>query len=174
MAAPRHPEEARRLAALRAHQILDTPRDPQFDRLTFLTAQILKVPIAAIGFVDADRVWLKARVGLDYDTIDRDDMFSAFAILQSDVFVIEDARSDARFDQLKVVAGPPFIRFYAGAPLFSADRLPLGTLSALDRSPRRLALEQLNILNVLAREAEELLQRSRRGARGGENSCAAS
>jgi hypothetical protein len=52
-----------RLAAFAPYEILDTPREAEYDDLVQLAAQICKVPIAIINLVLADRQWFKAEVG---------------------------------------------------------------------------------------------------------------
>lgn len=47
-----------------------------------------------------------------------------------------DARRAARFADNATVAGPPHLRFYAGAPLF-IDAAAIGTLCLLDAEPRQ-------------------------------------
>jgi GAF domain-containing protein len=152
-----HPQETDRIARLRAANILDTPRDHRFDRVIFLASQILKMPIAAIAFVDAERVWFKARVGVTSQEIARDDSFCGYAILQDAPMAVEDARADPRFAAKPDVVGPPYIRSYVGVTLMSKERLPLGCLCAMDRLPRRFAREQIAPLAAMAREVEELL-----------------
>ena len=52
------------------------------------------------------------------------------------MFVVLDARHDARFASNPLVTGDPFIRFYAGAPLVWEDGSKLGTLCILENRPR--------------------------------------
>jgi hypothetical protein len=56
--------EADRLAALLAYDILDTAPEAAFDGLTQLASHILGAPIALVSLVDRDRQWFKSRVGL--------------------------------------------------------------------------------------------------------------
>lgn len=58
-------DEARRLEALYRYQILDTPPETAFDKLTQLAVQICQTPVALITFVDADRQWFKSRFGAE-------------------------------------------------------------------------------------------------------------
>lgn len=157
MLSPVHQDEAQRLRSLRSYSILDTQREMRFDRITFIAAQVLKVPIAAVSFIDADRQWFKAVVGLTIRETPRSDAFCAFTIRQTLPLVVEDTRLDSRFAQNALVLGPPFIRFYAGVPLLSEDGLALGSLCVIDRVPRVITKEQLRILTMLTRETEELL-----------------
>jgi GAF domain-containing protein len=157
MPPPLLPNETRRLETLYSYNILDTPREHRFDRIVFMAAQVFRVPIASITFVDANRQWFKASVGFSARETPRDASFCAYTILQHGPLVVEDAVVDPLFCRNPLVVGPPFIRFYAGVPLLSEDGLPLGGLCVIDRKPRRVTTEQLRILAVLTREAEELL-----------------
>ena len=150
-AAPLHAEEARRLAALLAARILDTPAEPMFDELARLAAFVVGTPIAMVTLIDADRQWFKARVGLQLPHTPREQAFCAHAILHDEVMVVNDASTDERFHDNPLVTGDPSIRFYAGAPLVDAEGLPFGTLCVIDREPRELPAPQRAALESLAK-----------------------
>lgn len=90
-------------------------------------------------------------MGIDASETSRDIAFCSTAILQSDLFVVPDARLDERFRDNPLVASDAYIRFYAGAPLINEDGYALGTLCVVDRSPRELAPEQREALKALSR-----------------------
>ena len=48
-------DEARRLAALRALDVLDTEPEAIFDNLTALAAQTFEIPVALVLLIDAER-----------------------------------------------------------------------------------------------------------------------
>ena len=58
-------DEEARLAAVRQYDILATPPDGRFDRITALAARILQTPIAIVSIVDEDRIWFKSRHGVE-------------------------------------------------------------------------------------------------------------
>jgi signal transduction histidine kinase len=147
--APRPADEAQRLAALRAHEMLDTPAEPAFDALVQLASDICGVPLALMTLIDDRRQWFKARVGTDVQETDREIAFCAHTICQSGLFTVEDARQDPRFRDNPLVTGPLSARFYAGAPLITADGHKLGTLCVIDRVPRRLSELQSRALATL-------------------------
>ena len=128
--------EEDRLAALQRHELLDTPEEPAFDQITRLAAKLLKVPIALISLVDRDRQWFKSRVGLAVRETPREQAFCAHALQSDSLFVVGDASRDHRFAANPLVTGHPHIRFYAGAPLRTADGLTLGTICVIDNRPR--------------------------------------
>lgn len=127
--------ETRRVAALRSFEILDSPPEERFDRVLRSAARLFGSPIALLSLVDQDRQWFKAAIGLDVRETPRSMSFCAHAIRQSGVFVIPDARLDSRFADNVLVTGPPYIRFYAGAPLVTSTGEALGTLCIIDREP---------------------------------------
>jgi diguanylate cyclase (GGDEF)-like protein/PAS domain S-box-containing protein len=150
LAPPRPRDEEARLAELRSLQILDTDREERFDRLTRLTARLFGVPVALVSLIDADRQWFKSTVGLDATETRREDSFCGHAIIGDDTFVIPDARADDRFADNPMVAGEPFIRFYAGQPISGPEGHHLGTLCVIDRKPRTFSSDDRQILKDLA------------------------
>ncbi len=144
--------EADRLAALRSYGVLYTASEAGFDELTKLAADICEAPTALISLVDRDRQWFKARVGLDVPETPRDVSFCDHAMREHEVMVVPDATADPRFSDNALVTGEPYIRFYAGAALVSADGFPLGSLCVIDyrARPDGLTALQARSLKVLA------------------------
>ena len=150
--------EQERLTALRSLNILDTPSEAAYDDLTRLAAFVCDAPMASISLVDEDRQWFKSRVGLDALETPRSVSFCAHAINQTDLFVVQDATKDQRFQGNPLVVEDPGIRFYAGMPITSPDGLNVGTLCVLDRRPRELSEEKKVALRVLARQVASHFQ----------------
>lgn len=142
--------EAKRIEALERYNILDTPPDGSFDRITKLASTIFEVPIAIISLVDTERIWFKSAHGLSVNQIDRVPGLCASAILSSDVYVIGDACTDPRSLANPLVAGEFGLRFYAAAPLQTEDQCNLGTLCIIDKTPRTLTEKEQKILKELA------------------------
>jgi GAF domain-containing protein len=136
---------------VRRFEVLDTPPDGTFDRITALAARSFGVPIAIVSIVDTDRIWFKSRHGLpDVSEIGRDPGLCASAILSDEAWVIEDAKVDPRTLANPLVAGEFGLRFYAGSPLRTSDGHNLGTLCVIDKEPRELTEEQIRMLDDLA------------------------
>lgn len=148
---PPEPEnEEARLAALRSLGILDSSQQSVFDHITELAAAICKTPIALISLVDSNRQWFKSKVGVDFSETPKDESICAHTILTpDDVFVINDTKSDARFEGMPLVQNGT-IGFYAGAPLVTPDGFPLGAVCVIDHKERQIDLNQTLMLQHLA------------------------
>jgi GAF domain-containing protein len=162
MSAPTLQNEKKRLKVLWQYEVLDTVPEELFDDLTELAARICEAPIALISLVDEKRQWFKSKVGTTVSETSRDLSFCAHAIRQSDLFIVPDATKDPRFVNNPLVTSDPRIRFYAGAPLITADGYALGTLCVIDKVPRELRPEQKQALLILARHVVSQLELRRR------------
>ena len=151
-------DESARLAALGRYRILDTEPERAFDDLTLLASKICETPIALISLIDADRQWMKSRVGLSVSETARSVSFCAHAIRQPDTLIVEDALEDTRFRDNPFVTGEPHIRFYAGAPLVTPDGHAVGTLCVIDQVARTLTPSQQEALEALRRQAQAQLE----------------
>ncbi len=143
-------QESVRLASLRSHEILDTPPDGTFDRLTALAARIFGTRIALVSLVDEDRIWFKSRHGLDTEELPRDPGLCASAMFSPGTYVIRDALSDPRALANPLVAGYSGLRFYAAAPLVTHEGHRLGTLNVIDFEPRSFTVDDEHTLAQLA------------------------
>jgi diguanylate cyclase (GGDEF)-like protein len=154
-----------RLASLYSLGILDSPPEEDFDRLAALAAEICQTPMALISLVDAERLWLKARIGWDLQEVRRDLSFCTHAVEQGlEVMEVPDATLDARFSGNPFITGPSQVRFYAGALLYDEKGQGLGTLCVMDNSVRHLSESQRKALVSLAYQARALIELRRQSA----------
>lgn len=126
---PHHPEnEAARLRALAACDIMDTPREQSFDRLTWLAQRIYGADVAFLSFVDHEHQWMKSVTSSAVGTsIPRNRSVCQLIIATGESLVSGDLRTDPRFDGHPVVPQLS-LRFYAGVPLVVDPGLAIGTL----------------------------------------------
>lgn len=143
-------DEPGRLDAVRRYDVLDTPPDGTFDRITSLAARLCNVPIAVVSIVDADRIWFESHHGLNAQETTRDPGLCASAILQGEPWVIADALQDPRALANPLVVGELGLRFYLGVPLKTHDGFNLGTLCVIDRKPRATTEAEIATLTDLA------------------------
>ncbi len=146
-------DEAKRSAVLHSYDVLDTPREQDFDELVQLAAEICGTPIAVVNLVDTSRQFFKAEVGLGVRETPLETSFCGTAILAEEMMIVPDASKDPRFQHNPLVTGEPNLRFYAGALLRSPEGLPIGTVCVLDYLPRELSGHQVRMLRLLARQA---------------------
>lgn len=142
--------DVQRLQTLDSLQLLDSPPEERFDRLTRLAMHIYDVPIALVTLVDEQRQWFKSVQGLNVCETPREVSFCGHAILDDGPLVVEDTWSDPRFADNPLVSGSPHIRFYAGQPIRYLNGAPLGTLCVIDHHPRRFTARDRLILEDLA------------------------
>ena len=153
---PKNEEE--RLKDLLDIELLDTPSESEFDDIVKLASQICNMPISLITLVDSNRQWFKANVGLEVSETSRQVSFCGHAILQDQLFEVQDALDDNRFFDNPLVTEDPSIRFYAGFPLITNTGSRLGTLCVIDRVPRKLSNEQIFALKVLSQHVIKIAE----------------
>lgn len=158
MRAALHPLNAERLATLRDYDILDTEKEDDFTEIVELASQICGTKISLISLVDENRQWFKAAVGMDATETPIEQSICSHAILNGDMFEIEDTQADPRTADNPLCIGDEALRFYAGAPLIAQNGLPLGTLCVLDTKPIQLTDFQRNALKVLSRQVMKQLE----------------
>lgn len=143
-------DEPQRMAAVKRYDILDTPSDGSFDRITALAARRFNVPISIISIVDHDRIWFKSHHGVPVEQIAREPGLCASAILSPGPHILTDAKVDPRSLANPLVAGDFGLRFYAGVPLRTSDGYNLGTLCIIDKEARPIDQKQIDDLKDLA------------------------
>lgn len=155
------PDERERLEALRRYGAFGLLRAAVFDDISRLAAFICRTPISLITLIDTNRQWFLSQNGIGACETSREASFCAHALVGTEMLIVEDARTDARFARNVMVTGEPFIRFYAGAPLLTPDGYALGTLCVVDCVPRTLTAEQKESLQSLGRLVMTQLEMTR-------------
>jgi len=158
MIIPDHPiNEIERQSEVNNYKLVDTLPESDFDNITSLLSTIFDVPISLITILDADRNFFKSHYGLDFNETPRNTSFCSHAILQDDIFIVEDARIDPRFKDNPIIELYQTI-FYAGVPLITKNGYPLGTLCIYDHKPRQLSDSQKQVLKTIAKQVINLFE----------------
>ncbi|MBT0668014.1 GAF domain-containing protein [Novosphingobium profundi] len=155
-------EEARRLAIVDSFPVLHEPVSLDVQSLVAETAEIFEVPITLISIVTRDEQCFAASRGLDVPSTPRSISFCGHAVAAGATLVVEDALEDPRFAGNPLVIGPPHIRFYAGAPLFAAEGLAIGTLCVIDTARRRFSVDDIARLELQASRVMRRLEAARK------------
>jgi len=146
-----------RLSVLRSYDILDTPREAAFDSLVFLASQACRVPLAWVSFLDDDREWVKASLGLEATSLPTGRSFAVLAGAPEATVIVPDTRLDPRLAAHEWVTGAPGLRFYAAAPIHGDHGVVLGVLAVADVQPRLMDAGLVQSLSVLAAQVEAQL-----------------
>jgi PAS domain S-box-containing protein len=154
--------EAERLEELLRLKLLDTDDEEAFDQIVKLASYITKCPVTLVSLIDSERQWFKAKHGTTVTETPRDISFCGHAIHYDEMFIVEDAHKDERFQDNPLVVNDPNIQFYAGQPLITKNGFRIGTLCALDHIPRSLDDEQKSLLKALAQQVTALIEKRAR------------
>lgn len=151
--------EIERLEALVQYDILDSDPEDEYDDIVRIAAHICGVPVAIVSFIDKDRKWHKAKVGISASEMNRDIAVCAHTIVaDQETMVVEDTRKDDRFKESPVNQGKMPVVFYAGVKLRNFEGFVLGTLCVVDHKPNHIGEEQMNMLAALANQVMQLLE----------------
>ena len=163
MKEPEKPEnEPERLKDLEDHQLVGLEEDEDYDFITSMASRICGTKISLITLVTEHKQWFLSHHGLDLRETPRDYSFCAHAIgYPGEPLIIEDARKDERFHDNPLTTDEPHVVFYAGVPLVSTNGFPLGTLCAIDDSPKKLNTFQLQQLQKLAKQTAKLFENNK-------------
>lgn len=151
------PDERERVAALYARQLMDSPPEERFDRISRLAVQTVGAPIAYVAFLDGERQWFKSMCGLSLSETSRRTALCSHTILSMEPIICPDTHLDARFADNDHVVGPPHVRFYMGHPLATPDGHNIGTFCVMGMEPQEPDERQIKAFKDLAAWAQNEL-----------------
>ena len=156
--------DRKRLAALAATGVMDTPAEDVFDRTVRLATNLLQVPVGLASFVDADRQFFKAQCGLSVEADGNplretplSHSFCQYVVAHDMTLAVEDARthpllrSNHAIEDLGVVA-------YLGVPIHAPSGEAIGSFCAIEGTPRHWTERDVEVLTDLAAMIETELQ----------------
>ena len=151
--------EHERLAALQPYQVLGTPGQEVFNDFVGIVAKLFNMPIALVSLVRADDVVFIGSEGLPgAGTVPREDSMCSVAILSDELTEFRDVAAAPCMLVNPYVAQQLHLGFYAGQALRSPEGQSLGSLCIIDRRPRQLSPQEGQLLQDLAKVAQELLR----------------
>ena len=149
-------QDGRRLAAVRATGLLDTPPEDGFDRLTALATRVIGAPVSFMSLVDQDRDFYKSHCGFGEPLASTRSLtgrtFCHHALASDGPLVLEDTAALPGFAEVPTVRSLG-VRAYVGIPLVTDQGQRIGSFCAIDFEPRRWTELDLHVLTELARSA---------------------
>lgn len=161
-------DDAERVAALCRTDFLAEELRDDLDAIAKRAAEAFDVDVAMISAIEAEREVVIGRSkdlsGFGRDaagrpTLPRRSAICNYVVAGGETLVVDDTERDARFTD-NPVAKAWGLRFYAGAPLRSADGHVLGALCILDAEARTLDQHERALLEKLAADTVETISRS--------------
>ncbi|MGW9209700.1 PP2C family protein-serine/threonine phosphatase [Embleya sp. NPDC055664] len=148
--------DPRRLAAVTASGLLDSPPEEFFDNLVRLALTITGARAAFLTVADTERVFWKSAIGVDPDAATRESRLADspchLLIATRAPLIAEDARYAPRVDGFEVLSAAR-IGAWAGYPVLSVDGHVLGGFYVVDTRPRPFTTAHLQALQTVARAA---------------------
>jgi GAF domain-containing protein len=143
--------DAQRVAALKRYEILYTPAEEAFDRITSIISRVFDTPMSFLSLVDEDTVFYKSQVGsFGRSQVNRENSLCSLTILSREPLIIEDASLQACFNDNPFVKAEGGIKFYAGAPLITSDGYLIGALCIVDTRHRTFSVKDTILLTEFA------------------------
>lgn len=149
--------EAERLASVKGMQLLSTPAEETFDRITRITQRIFKTPTVFISIFADTYVELKSKIGIETERMPRHGSMCNHVVYSGETILIEDARKDARFKDNEACKELN-IRFYAGRPLRNSDGFIVGTLCVSDHRSRKITEEERETIDAIGHWVESVFE----------------
>ena len=143
-----------RLATLDQVELLDTPAEQAFDRLTQLASKIIGVPVSLVSLVDADRQFFKSFVGLPDPWASKRETplshsFCQYVAATNEPLIVTDAREDSVLKDNLAIPDLDVVG-YLGMPLTLSNGVSLGSFCVIDDKPHNWTEQEIEIVRELA------------------------
>jgi PAS domain S-box-containing protein len=145
-------KEKERLRELKNYFRVNSQKDSFLDSITLQSAKMFETKFAFISFMDEDTQWIQSSYGSDLVKLDKKTSLCGHAINNEDIFTIENAQLDDRFNKNPYVTNEPFIKFYAGVPLINSKGFRIGVLAIADIEEKKLSKLELEMLRLLSKQ----------------------
>jgi predicted PurR-regulated permease PerM len=152
-------DDATRVDALIATQVLEGDKREALDALAKRAAEVFNTGIAVISTIDKDREYFVGQSGKFPKAITdeagallpmvREHAICNYVVGDDEALVVPDIERDPRFADNETIKLWD-VRFYAGAPLRIADGQIIGALCILDSKPRTLEGDEVTLLETMA------------------------
>ena len=151
--------ESERLLAVDQTGLVDTAAEERFDRITRQAQERFGVSSASVALITDRRQFLKSVTGPLRQNTPRDVALCNETIRRAGPLIINDTLADPRFENNPLVTGEPYIRFYAGYPIFGTKGWAIGTFCIIDQNPRDFSVDDQHELQALAAAVQHQINR---------------
>lgn len=142
--------EMERVIALSDFNI-DPTLEESFKDLVKLAAKIAGTDISLINLIDSYTQWSVSTHGIEIEQMPREDSVCQHTIMGDKPFEVQELHNDDRFKNKFYVADDPHLTYYFGVPL-KYQQYNLGALCVLDKKPKQLTAEKVEMLQIIAEE----------------------
>lgn len=149
--------EERRQQIISDYKLGRLSAEPEFDAVSELTADLFDVPMSAITILARETQYIPGIHGADLRSTPRGDALCNVTVARDEITILDNLTEDPVFQDHPLVAGPPFIRFYAGAPI-RLRHVPVGSLCIIDQKRRTLDARDRHRLTLLAQTVVNLME----------------
>lgn len=155
-------DEIGRLRELERTELLDSPVEDSFDRLTALASKLLNAPISLVSLIEPHRQFFKSQIGLPEEFIELRETplshsFCQYVVTSGEPLIVEDAREHPLvMDNLAIVDMD--VIAYLGIPLTTADGWHLGSFCVIDTEPHVWSDEDIETMETLAASVTNEIQ----------------
>ena len=149
--------------ALEEYAIFDSLVPAAFHSLTEFAAMSFHTDRSRITLIDRHRQWFASHYGCSTSESPLDCSICVHVATARMPIVIRDAKRDRKWQDHPTITDD--FRFYAGVPLFSRERVPIGAMCVVDQKPKRFTAADMHALRSLAVIANCMIEKMRLYAR---------
>lgn len=151
---PKQVTDPHRLEILHSLNLLDTPAEESFDRLTRLASMIVGTPVSLVSIIDSDRQFYKSLFGVPEPIASARETSLSYSLCQyvletSEPLVADDTREHERLKDNLAVSELNALA-YLGMPLTTTEGVALGSFCVIDIKPREWQPHEIEIMRELA------------------------
>jgi len=142
--------EMRRLLSLSELDLDYSQLSEDFKDLAMLAAKVAGTDISLINLIDSYTTWTISCQGLEVQQTPREESLCQYTIMEAAQFEVSDLSLDPRFKDKDFTKAPLALRYYLGVPLTDNEGCHIGSLCVVDKQPKNLSPEKIEMLKIIA------------------------
>jgi len=150
--------EMQRLLSLSELDLDYSELSEDFKDLAMLAAKVAGTDISLINLIDSYTTWTISGQGLEVQQTPREESLCQYTIMGQSQFEVSDLSLDHRFKDKDFTKEPLALRYYLGVPITDAQGYQIGSLCVVDKHPKNLSPEKIEMLRIIASQVIHRLQ----------------